>query len=77
MTREFVVQCPAWIAFHADNDTAISLRCRREKDHEGNHSANAFQDATVAECSDGDPVFRLDWRTNDGVVYQRYPKRKP
>ena len=79
-----VVQCPSRFGFtresYDDEEERIvdeiSFQCRRERDHEGNHSTNTASDGAIAESSEGPPVFRLDWRTNDGVVLRRWPKKE-
>jgi hypothetical protein len=84
MAREFVVQCGSVLMLEREDYdgeeeelifTTLSVQCRREKNHEDNHSTNAFADGTAASSTEGPVVFRLDWRTNDGIVYTRYPKK--
>ena len=74
-----IVQCQSWLDLYMDGKHRIQfIQCRRERHHEGNHSANAFHDdamLTDTESSNS-VVFRLDWRLNDGVVYQRWPKKE-
>ena len=71
-----VVQCQSFLVISHCYGEELRLQCRRERGHDGNHSSNTFDDGNTVESTEGPVVFRIDWRTNDGVVYQRYPKRE-
>ena len=73
---DFIVQCQSVFYVGHCYGEELELQCRRERGHEGNHSANAYEDGTSVRSSEGPCVFRLDWRSNDGIVYTRYPKRE-